>query len=205
VVDINASVGGVWSNERRYSGLQTNNLLGTYEYSDFPMDPVKYGLKERKAVPGHIVQQYHHDYAVQFNVLPKIRFKTKVESAERQDGGGWLLNLSSTQKDGSVVQSQIFTAKLIVATGMASAPAQPVLKGMTDFGAPLFHFKNMSSYEEKVSGVKRVCVYGGTKQACDAVYMFGTKGVQVDWVIRESGHGPTWSTYSASPKLKYID
>lgn len=38
IVDSNEIVHGVWAKEKLYPGLVTNNLLGTYEYTDFPMD-----------------------------------------------------------------------------------------------------------------------------------------------------------------------
>lgn len=38
IVDSNMSVGGVWAKKNLYPGLKTNNLRGTFEYTDFPMD-----------------------------------------------------------------------------------------------------------------------------------------------------------------------
>ena len=37
LLDSQASIGGVWAKERLYPGLKTNNMIGTYEFSDFPM------------------------------------------------------------------------------------------------------------------------------------------------------------------------
>lgn len=37
VIDSNQSVGGVWAKENLYPGLKTNNLVGTYEYTDYQM------------------------------------------------------------------------------------------------------------------------------------------------------------------------
>ncbi|KAH7002647.1 hypothetical protein EDB80DRAFT_765021 [Ilyonectria destructans] len=39
---------------------------------------------------------------------------------------------------------------------------------------------------------KSVIVFGGIKFAWDAVYVYITAGVKVNWVIRSSGYGPCW-------------
>ncbi|KAJ2904869.1 FAD-dependent monooxygenase DEP4 [Zalerion maritima] len=39
---------------------------------------------------------------------------------------------------------------------------------------------------------KKVTVLGGTKTGWDLVYAYATRGFEVEWVIRESGYGPTW-------------
>jgi hypothetical protein len=36
---------GVWVVERLYPGLKTNNLVGTYEFGDFPMTEALFGVK----------------------------------------------------------------------------------------------------------------------------------------------------------------
>ncbi|KAJ5097891.1 hypothetical protein N7532_004892 [Penicillium argentinense] len=35
---ISGAVGGTWAKERLYPDLKTNNLIGSYELSDFPME-----------------------------------------------------------------------------------------------------------------------------------------------------------------------
>ncbi|CCT63266.1 related to 65 kDa virulence protein [Fusarium fujikuroi IMI 58289] len=42
IFDGAASIGGTWAKERLYPGLKTNNLLGKYEFSDFPMTPERF-------------------------------------------------------------------------------------------------------------------------------------------------------------------
>jgi hypothetical protein len=55
----------------------------------------------------------------------------------------------------------------------------------------MFHGKDLASHTNLLKA-NHVTVYGGTKTAWDAVYAYATAGVEVDWVIRESGHGPAW-------------
>lgn len=88
----------------------------------------------------------------------------------------------------------IYTQKLIVATGLTSEPYLPSFKGQESFGVPLFHVRDLKPYETKVlhQHGQRVAIFGVTKSSWDAAYTYATAGMQVDWIIRESGHGPIW-------------
>lgn len=35
-----STVGGVWAKERHWPGMTSDFLLGSFEFSDFPMDPM---------------------------------------------------------------------------------------------------------------------------------------------------------------------
>ena len=54
IVDSNMSVGGVWAKEYLYPGLMIDNLRGTYEYTDFPMDDA-FGVKNEKHIPCEVI------------------------------------------------------------------------------------------------------------------------------------------------------
>ena len=177
VLDAASSVGGVWAKHRLYPGLKSNNMLGTYEYSDFPMDE-SYGVKSGQHMPGSVLQTYLRDYAERFGVLERIRFKSKVETAERKEGEGWVLTISSDSQ-----QSQLFTEKLIVATGLTSEPFLPVLDGSEEFNAPIFHTKDFSQHAESLKKAENVVVYGGSKSGWDAAYAYSTAGFKVDLVV----------------------
>jgi cation diffusion facilitator CzcD-associated flavoprotein CzcO len=178
-LDADFSVGGVWSEARLYPGLKSNNIIGTYEYSDFPMDSATYGVKHGEHIPGAVLHRYLTDYAKKFNVYGKIQFNTKVQSAERRDRRGWLLTVLKSGKE-----SQVFAKKLIVATGMTSEPFLPKFSGGEIFGVPLFHIKQFKEQAHILETAKTVTVFGGTKSAWDAVYACSMKGIKVDWVIR---------------------
>lgn len=186
-----SSVGGVWAKHRLYKGLKSNNMLGTYEFSDFPMTEQAFGVKPGEHIPGHVIQKYMEKYAEHFGFTDRIRLETYVRSAEHRPDGTWLLTTTS-QKDNNAEQT-IVARKLIVATGITSQAYLPSFQGQEDFGAPLFHCRDLLEHESEVlhSG-KKAAVFGGTKSAWDAVYACATSGMQVDWVIRESGHGPIW-------------
>jgi cation diffusion facilitator CzcD-associated flavoprotein CzcO len=169
VLEEASTVGGVWAEHRLYPGLKTNNLVGTYEFSDFPLDHTRYGVEEGRPLPGEVVQRYLTDYSKAFGVYQRIRFDCKVESCQRKNGGGWLLNLSG---------HQMFASKLIIATGLTSDPLLPLIKGAESFEAPLFHSKDFKHNASTVDTSKTVCVLGGAKSAWDVVYAYASRGVQ---------------------------
>jgi len=99
-----------------------------------------FGVKRGQHVPGQAVHNYLRKYADTFNVYRRIRFRTKVETAERQHGGGWLVTLESGSK--------LSARKMIVATGLTSEPFLPEFEGQGLFGAPLFHSKDLQRNAE---------------------------------------------------------
>ena len=177
VLEAQSSVGGVWAEGRLYPGLKTNNMVGTYEFSDFPMDEKTWGVKPGEHIPGKVVHDYLTKYAEKFGVLPHVRLNSKVASAERGEKGGWLLKISQPH-------SSILAKKLLVATGMTSEAFVPKIQGQESFGAPLFHSKDLSQHASTLDTAKSVTVLGGTKSAWDAVYAYASRGIEVNWVIR---------------------
>ncbi|KAJ5932124.1 hypothetical protein N7516_006613 [Penicillium verrucosum] len=183
-----SSIGGVWAKHRLYKGLKSNNMLGTYEYSDFPMDEATFGIKPGQHIPGHVIQKYMEAYVHHFGFSDCIRLEHHVESARHTSDGTWQLSVSH-----GADTTSIDTKKMIVATGITSQAYLPTFKGQESFGAPLFHCRDLLQYQGAVlqSG-ERATVFGGTKSAWDAAYACATAGMKVDWIIRESGHGPVW-------------
>ncbi|KAK5204006.1 hypothetical protein LTR72_010618 [Exophiala xenobiotica] len=186
ILEANSSMGGVWAEDRLYPGLKSNNMLGTYEYPDFPMDEATYGVKPGQHIPGTVLHRYLIDYAKKFGVYQCTRFNTKVDSAQPTENGGWLLKTSSPEN------KTFETKKLIVATGLTSQPYIPQLPGMPDFKGSLFHVRDFAEKAATLKEAKNVVVVGGAKSAWDVAYAYAEAGVQVDMVIRKSGHGPVW-------------
>ncbi|KAH8815446.1 hypothetical protein F5884DRAFT_178791 [Xylogone sp. PMI_703] len=207
VLDSASSVGGVWAKHRLYPGLKSNNMLGTYEFSDFPMSTEIYGVKPGEFIPGTVVHRYLNDYTDRFIGKERLRLETRIESVEHIEGGGWILTLLSGFSDReALTESKLQTKKLIVATGMNSEAYLPNFVGSESFGAPLFHPKDFLRYADTLKSAKNVCVFGGGKSAWDVVYEYASKGIQVDWVIRKSGHGPTWmSPPYVTPLKKWLE
>lgn len=181
ILEINSSLGGTWAKERLYPGLRTNNMLGTYEFPDFPMDSKTFGVQPGEHMTGAVMHEYLTKYAEKFDVSDKIRYRSKVLVAEHQDGpeGGWILTVQTDSKE-----TKIATKKLIFATGITSEPFLPHIDGQEKFGAPLFHSRDFLQNASLLDSARSVTVFGGTKSAWDAAYAFGIKGIKVNWVIR---------------------
>ncbi|KNG79931.1 flavin-binding monooxygenase-like protein, partial [Aspergillus nomiae NRRL 13137] len=182
-----ASVGGVWAKHRLYAGLKSNNMLGTYEFSDFPMD-ASFGVQPGQHIPGTVIQTYMERFLEHFQLTPFVRLNTRVRIAEHNADGTWTLTI-----DGPDGEKTVVSKKLIVCTGITSQPYLPTIAGQDTFDAPLFHCRDLPQHQDAVlQPTKRITVFGGTKSAWDAVYAAATAGAHVDWIIRDNGHGPVW-------------
>ncbi|KAL4786003.1 hypothetical protein BJX76DRAFT_346599 [Aspergillus varians] len=187
-----SSVGGVWATHRLWDGLKSNNMRGTYEYSDFPMDD-SFGVKHGAHIPGHVVQRYLERYAAHFNIAESIRLNCRVTVVEHNNDTSWTVTYvdSTTGED---VKVTVHAHKLILATGITSRPYLPHIAGQETFNRPLFHTVDMPIHIKSTmqQPQNRIAVLGATKSAWDAVYTAATAGAQVDWIIRDNGHGPCW-------------
>ncbi|KAF1961443.1 dimethylaniline monooxygenase (N-oxide forming) [Byssothecium circinans] len=202
VLEAAPSAGGVWSRERLYPGLRSNNVLGSYEYSDFPMDPAVFEVSRGEHIPGAVLHRYLTAYAQHFGVYPRIRFNTRVDAAEENaESGLWALSVTNTET-GS--RSRLQAKKVIIATGLTSDPNLPALAGRDDFGAPIFHVKDFAAHADSVRTTKQVAVLGGAKSAWDVAYAYATAGVTVDMIIRQSGRGPVWMSPAYVTPLKKL-
>jgi cation diffusion facilitator CzcD-associated flavoprotein CzcO len=176
ILDSAPSAGGTWASNRLYPGLKSNNMLGTYEFSDFPMDPKLFDVKPGEHIPGAVMHEYFTRYAERFGLMQRTRFGARVESAEHRNGGGWVIRIATGE--------EVRTKRLVVATGMTSEAFLPEFEGSEVFEAPLFHCRHFLDYETTLETAETVVVFGGTKSAWDTVYAYAAKGVKVDWVIR---------------------
>lgn len=209
IVDSNASIGGVWALSNLYDGLRTNNLVGGYEYTDFPMDET-FGVQHADHIPGAVVFEYLRRYAEDHDLMERVQFKTKLAVAEKMKNG-WRLGLETAGKDSDSVNDpivrspqlperrHIICTKLVVATGLTCAPAPIGISGKDRFEVPIINFREFAHkaamlYDDE--SIKSVAVSGGGKSAHDAVYLMASHGKHVDWIIRKSGYGPTYTAPS---------
>lgn len=194
------SAGGTWAAHRLYPGLKSNNMLGTYEYPDFPMEESRYGVKPNTHIPGHVLNMYFNDYAKHFGFYDDIHFNTRV-NVVRPAGEAW--ELSVTDPAGS---KTVIARKLILATGLTSTPNMPSYAGQESFKAPLFHAKDFCVRAGEVKNARNTVVVGGAKSAFDVAYAQVQEGSTVDLIIRDDGHGPVWIAPSrVTPFKKRID
>ncbi|KIA75441.1 hypothetical protein HK57_00085 [Aspergillus ustus] len=191
VVDESHSVGGTWARERLYPGLKTNNLFGSYELSDFPMDAKRYGVDGKGHIPGHVVHAYLCDVADHFGITPHLMLSTRVTATELLDDGSWEVSLQSVDRNDCVV-SPIRAEKLVFATGLTSKPHIPHIPGSETFNRLILHSKQLKEQADSLADCKTVVVVGGNKSAWDVCYTAARNGSQVHMVIRPSGGGPSY-------------
>lgn len=202
VLDKGASMGGVWATDRLYPGLRTNNHFRTFEYSDLPMSTEGYSLANDH-VPGEHVNEYLHEYAHKYDLVKHMRFRHSVESASDEGASGWMLSVINESAEPRRAQ-QIKAARLVVATGLTSEPFMPKLSGRESFGAPIYHTSEFARESNGLGPYKNVALLSGAKFSWDIACAYASAGIHVDWIIRESGHGPCWMMPNRLTPLKVI-
>ena len=214
IVDYAGSVGGTWAEERIYPGLKTNNVVGSYEFSGYPLTPEKYGIEPGQHIPGSTVHKYLRNVARDFDIAGSIRLRTKVETITRLPDGTWLVDFfdhtvipassstststktenSDPEHHGTVAgHGQVIASKLVLATGLTSQPFIPPLPGRESFQGHIYHAKDFKSNAENIANCKSVVVIGGNKSAWDVCYSSAAHfGAKAHMVMRRSGGGPSW-------------
>ncbi|RKK75148.1 hypothetical protein BFJ69_g7897 [Fusarium oxysporum] len=190
-----SGLGGVWAEENCYDGLKTNNLRGTYEFTDFPLDD-SYGVKDGEHIPGLVLYKYMTDFAVKFDIFRRIHFNVNIHTIEKLDQDGWeLVGEDSTGSEKRPVQVSYRCEKLIMCTGLASTPNPVSYPGRESFGKPVLNHGQLKVEAHEVASdpdVKSVTIVGASKTGYDAVQLMASRGKKVTWVIRESGGGGVW-------------
>ncbi|KAK3396898.1 hypothetical protein B0T20DRAFT_244966 [Sordaria brevicollis] len=193
IIDGHSTVGGVWSKERLYPTLRTNNMYPTMDFSDFPMEDVGIG-RPGHHITGEEMHTYLTAYAQHFDLMKRIRLNTRalrVQQTPSKDG--WEVDVQSGDDPNKT--TILDTKKLVMATGILGVPNMPSFKGEEAFDAPLFHSSSLGPRYTDVlqnPSINRIAVLGGSKSAYDTVYLAATTGHKVDWIIRKSGRGPSW-------------
>ncbi|KAJ9640056.1 hypothetical protein H2199_006290 [Coniosporium tulheliwenetii] len=192
ILEAASTLGGVWAQHRLHPGLKSNNMLGTYENSDFPMDEATFGIKTGEHIPGPVIHDYLAKYAERFDITPKIRFQSRVTTVTKNsEDGGWVLSVEDSSPHASE-SKRLHAHKLVLATGLVSEAFLPAHEGASSFDAPIFHSKDFLQHAETLKTNGRVAILGSAKSAYDAAYAYASAGIPMDWIVRESGHGPCW-------------
>ncbi|KAL2810619.1 hypothetical protein BJX63DRAFT_434136 [Aspergillus granulosus] len=152
------------------------------------------GISSSDHLPGTAIQSYLKGFVEHFNLGDKIQLNTRVVSAELQNDCTWQIEAKVKGTKGtSGTNLRMRSAKLIVATGLSSTPSQPDFRGQKEFGKPCIHSKYFPHYEKQIlHPTHNITVLGAGKSAWDIVYASATSGCTVDWIIRDTGHGPSW-------------
>ena len=178
VFDRTPDVGGVWSRTRRYPGVQTQSPRDTYAFSDFPM-PSSYP----EWPSGEQVQAYFESYAERFDVLPRCRLDTTVESARPNGSGGWTVT-SRGHNAGDAVDEDY--DRLVVANGVFCEPSVPEFVGLQEFaaaGGRLTAVTDLLDAEDARD--KHALVIGYGKSACDAAVALSDVTADTSLIARQ--------------------
>lgn len=160
-------VGGTWY-WNRYPGARVDIECVEYSYSFSKELEQEWEWTERYAAQPEI-ERYANHVADRFNLREKIQFETKVVSATFDEASGrWTV----TTDRGDVISAQY----CIMATGLISAPVDPVFEGLDSFTGEQYMTSRWPQQEPTFSG-KRVAVIGT-----------GSSGIQViSEVAKEAG------------------
>ncbi|KAK6515949.1 hypothetical protein TWF281_004540 [Arthrobotrys megalospora] len=192
VVDSLSSVGGVWSRDRIYPGLNVQTAPEYFELPEFrykDLDPpVEYNGKGFMTGPSW--SRYFQAWSEKVGLTKYIRLNTTIRQVTRhKDAAGkkwWRCHIADTAK---VLSAE----KLIVANGISSLPKYPDLDWST-FTKPVMHHRYFGERAKEWDNeeVKHVTVYGAGKGSMDNMVQLAKAGKKIKWVIRKEGRGPPW-------------
>lgn len=221
ILESRSSVGGVWSKEKIYSTLHTNNVADSYSLPSFPMLSAgleHLGVRNGARVPGAAMHEYMERFAEWAGLNPYVRLNNQCVAAEEIDLD-LSLALSTTEHDSPNKtrlprkgwrltvrpipsrKSWFLTCNILLdCSGVYSSPLplpQPLSHHtfQSRFGRPILPFNAMPTVGGELASdpkVTHVAVLGTAKSAYDAVYFFTTTGKKVTWVVRKSRPGSTY-------------
>ncbi|CAJ2504557.1 Uu.00g119510.m01.CDS01 [Anthostomella pinea] len=114
-----------------YDGVVLNSCRDTSGFTDFPIDPARYGdyFGHRQML------QYIKEYADHFGLKEHVRLRTKVIGCVQTEDQRWRVTL---QQEGKEVEEKVYDA-VFAASGALIKPMVPDFKGMESFKGECFH------------------------------------------------------------------
>ena len=174
---------------RLYPTFWSQIGLRMAEFSDLPMsrpEETLHDLYEAKYVAEYL-DKYVNEFCYQGQSLrSRMVFGFTVSKIEKK-GGKWSIHGYHNE---SKISAVFHTTKVMMATGLTSAPKMPSLPKEHRFGGHILHQKDFGRCSVLSSDEKHITVLGGAKSAADMVYASVKAGKSVSWVIRRSGGGP---------------
>jgi dimethylaniline monooxygenase (N-oxide forming) len=162
-----------------YDGVMLNGCRDSSSFTDFPLDPSRYGdyFSRRK------MAQYLQEYAQHFALEQHIRLSTRVLDCAPKEGGagGWRVTV---QPDRKPAEESVFAA-VCVAAGHLWSPQMPAFKGRDTFKGELLH----SHYYRRPGPYagKKVAVIGLGSAAVDIAAEIGPQASEVHIITRRGG------------------
>jgi cation diffusion facilitator CzcD-associated flavoprotein CzcO len=204
--DASDDLGGNWyfqnpnGRSSAYRSLHIDTSKNALSFQDFPMD------ERYPDFPHHSeIKQFLNGYADRFALRDRIRFNTRVERAERLDGGGWRISVSGPEGPGE----ELFDA-LLVCNGHHWDPSYPEFPG--HFDGDTIHSHHYIDPSDPLDLVgKRVLVVGIGNSAVDITSELSRKGVAEQvfistrsgaWVMPKYAFGrPVDQVFKTNPRI----
>ena len=166
-------LGGQWSGNRGYSAvwaaMRTNTSRILTAFSDLPHEG-----GEPAYLHNYAVKAYLRRYAEKFELLPFIRFKTRVREISRAPSGTmWCIRF--TDPDGNL-REELYS-HILVASGRHRKPNLPTDIGLNRFTGKLLHACEFDSTEEYRN--RRVLLIGCSVSALEIASELAFAGVRV--------------------------
>src|SRR5580700_5218099 len=147
-------IGGQWNVRSPHSGVWPSMVTNTSRwltcFSDLALEPEAAIFPSNKEILAYLKR-----YARRFDILPQVRFGTRVELIERNaQGVGWLV-----RSNGAEEKSEIFPY-VVVASGRFNKPVIPPLPGLDSFCGQLGVLHSFGYKDPERFRGKRVLVIG---------------------------------------------
>jgi cation diffusion facilitator CzcD-associated flavoprotein CzcO len=204
--DASDDIGGNWyfqnpnGRSSAYRSLHIDTSKNAISFQDFPME------ERYPDFPHHSeIKEFLGEYADRFGLRDRIRFNTRVEQAQRLQGGGWRVMVAGPEGDGE----EVFDA-LLVCNGHHWDPSYPDFPGRFDGETIHSHHYIDPANPLDLTG-KRVLVVGIGNSAVDITSELARKGVadrvfistrSGAWVVPKYVFGrPADQVFKTNPRL----
>ncbi len=154
-----------------------NSCRDTTSFSDFPLDPARYG----DYFNHRMFLRYLREYADHFGLVKHIRLSTRVIECTPLQDGHWNVKV---QEAGKEAVEETFNA-VMVATGHLSTPNTPDFKGRDTFEGQFLHshyYRTPGPFEGK-----RVVVIGLGSSGVDIASEIAPQVKELHVVTRRGG------------------
>ncbi|KAH9884010.1 flavin-containing monooxygenase [Xylariomycetidae sp. FL2044] len=128
-----------------YDGVVVNSCRDTTAFTDFPLDPARYG-----EYFGHRqMLQYVQEYAHHFKLAKHVRLRTRVLACTQTADDRWAVRF---QEDGKAEPEEAVYDAVLAAPGVNTTPRLPEFKGREAFTGEFLHshyYRNPARFRGK--------------------------------------------------------
>ncbi len=170
-----------------YEGTMLNSCRDTSSFTDFPLDPARYG----DYFSHRLMVRYLEEYVDHFGLRDHIQLRTRIlECSPLGDRGqaGWRVKLARERDERAEEEEKeeelLFTA-VMVCTGHLSTPMTPEFEGRDKFTGEFFH-SHFYRHPGPFRG-KKVAIIGLGSSAVDIACEIAPHAKEVHVITRRGG------------------